>query len=81
MPDRNTFTRLQFLPAARQLRDVFDERFAEPRSNAPERFLWDYWHVPDQYTLIRTQAKVGQRQMRWAANVGVGSKCRCGQVP
>jgi len=20
------------------------------------RFVWDYWHVPDQYTLHRTQA-------------------------
>jgi hypothetical protein len=46
-----------FLPAplARQLRGTFDGRFAEPRSNSPERFMWDYWYVPDQYCLVRTQ--------------------------
>ncbi|KAG2442902.1 hypothetical protein HXX76_002978 [Chlamydomonas incerta] len=49
-----------FLPApqAAELRSVFDGRFADPRSCHPERFLWDYWHVPDQYTLVRTQAAV-----------------------
>ncbi|KAG1663604.1 hypothetical protein FOA52_009703 [Chlamydomonas sp. UWO 241] len=55
---RFIITEDEFLPAARQLRDVFDSRFAEPRSNDPSRFVWDYWHVPDQYTLVRTQAKV-----------------------
>ncbi|KAG2499292.1 hypothetical protein HYH03_002870 [Edaphochlamys debaryana] len=40
------------------LRGVFDGRFADPRATHPERFVWDYWHVPDQYTLIRTQAAV-----------------------
>ncbi|GIL99393.1 hypothetical protein Vretimale_4564 [Volvox reticuliferus] len=49
-----------FLPEvdACALRGVFDERFADPRVIHPERFLWDYWHVPDQYTLVRTQAQV-----------------------
>ncbi|KXZ56701.1 hypothetical protein GPECTOR_1g631 [Gonium pectorale] len=49
-----------FLPDAdaRALRGVFDGRFADPRVIRPERFLWDYWHVPDQYTLVRTQAQV-----------------------
>ncbi|GLC35784.1 hypothetical protein PLESTB_000493900 [Pleodorina starrii] len=49
-----------FLPEAdaRALRGVFDRRFADPRVTHPERFLWDYWHVPDQYTLVRTQAQV-----------------------
>uniref|UniRef100_A0A7R9V1D2 Prolyl 4-hydroxylase alpha subunit Fe(2+) 2OG dioxygenase domain-containing protein n=1 Tax=Chlamydomonas euryale TaxID=1486919 RepID=A0A7R9V1D2_9CHLO len=55
---RHVITEEEFLPCARQLRDVFDQRFGEPRSNSPARFMWDYWHVPDQYTLIRTQAKV-----------------------
>lgn len=22
-----------------------------------DRFVWDYWHVPNQYTLIRTPAE------------------------
>ncbi|MEW5302461.1 MAG: hypothetical protein WDW36_005243 [Sanguina aurantia] len=47
-----------FLAVARQLRGVFDARFADPRVTTAERFLWDYWHIPGQYTLVRTQAKV-----------------------
>lgn len=43
-----------FYPAADELRAVFDERFADPRSTREDRFVWDYWHVPDQYTLLRT---------------------------
>ena len=38
------------------LRAVFDERFAEPRSTRADRFAWDYWHVPGQYTHLRTPA-------------------------
>ena len=41
---------------AEALRTVFDERFEEPRQAHPMRFCWDYWHVPSQYTLHRTQA-------------------------
>ena len=49
-----------FLPPedAAALRGVFDQRFADPRAIRPERFLWDYWHVPDQYTLVRTQVRL-----------------------
>ena len=46
----------RFAPEARALRDVFDERFAEPRSSRADRFVWDYWHVPGQYTALRTPA-------------------------
>ncbi len=47
----------RFAPAhAPGLRAVFDERFADPRSTRGDRFAWDYWHVPDQYTLVRTPA-------------------------
>jgi hypothetical protein len=38
------------------MRDVFDDRFAEPRSTRADRFVWDWWHVPDQYTALRTPA-------------------------
>ena len=41
---------------AGELRGCFDEHFAEPRQAHPMRFVWDYWHVPGQYTLHRTQA-------------------------
>ena len=46
----------RFAPEARALRAVFDERFAEPRSTRADRFVWDYWHVPGQYTALRTPA-------------------------
>jgi len=45
-----------FYDQADALRAVFDERFAEPRSTRGDRFAWDWWHVPDQYTLLRTPA-------------------------
>lgn len=31
-------------------------RFKNPLHTTGERFVWDYWHVPDQYTLLRTPA-------------------------
>jgi hypothetical protein len=46
----------RFAPEARDLRAVFDDRFAEPRSTRADRFVWDYWHVPGQYTALRTPA-------------------------
>ncbi len=45
-----------FAPEARALRGVFDERFADPRSTRGDRFVWDWWHVPGQYTALRTPA-------------------------
>lgn len=46
----------RFYPQAQDLRQHFESRFAEPKSNHEGRFVWDYWHVPDQYTLMRTPA-------------------------
>ncbi len=45
-----------FFSQSSELRAHFEERFAEPRSTARNRFVWDYWHVPGQYTLLRTPA-------------------------
>ena len=45
-----------FYPKAKALRSVFKARFANPKHTHDERFVWDYWHVPDQYTLVRTPA-------------------------
>lgn len=45
-----------FAPEVKALRAHFDERFAEPRSATAGRFVWDYWHVPGQYTALRTPA-------------------------
>lgn len=46
----------EFSKHARVLRNYFDERFADPRSTDGGRFVWDYWHVPGQYTALRTPA-------------------------
>jgi hypothetical protein len=45
-----------FFGAAGDMRQVFDERLGTRRGASPERFVWDYWHVPDQYTYVRTFA-------------------------
>lgn len=45
-----------FAPEAKKLRATFDERFADPRSTRGDRFMWDWWHVPGQYTALRTPA-------------------------
>lgn len=46
----------RFAPESRALRKTFDERFADPRSTRGDRFVWDWWHVPGQYTALRTPA-------------------------
>jgi hypothetical protein len=46
----------RFAAEARALRATFDDRFAEPRSTRADRFVWDWWHVPGQYTALRTPA-------------------------
>lgn len=45
-----------FSPEAKALRRHFEKRFAEPRAADGGRFVWDYWHVPGQYTALRTPA-------------------------
>ncbi len=46
----------RFAPEGAKLRAEFDARFAEPRQADPGRFVWDWWHVPGQYTALRTPA-------------------------
>ncbi len=45
-----------FATEAAALRANFDERFRDPRSTRGDRFVWDFWHVPGQYTALRTPA-------------------------
>ena len=33
------------ISSVKQLREVFDERFSQPRESHPDRFSWDPWHV------------------------------------
>jgi hypothetical protein len=46
----------RFSAEALALRAHFDERLADPRQARADRFVWDYWHVPGQYTQLRTPA-------------------------
>jgi 2OG-Fe(II) oxygenase superfamily len=46
----------QFSPHARDLRKHFDQSFADPHHSHPNRFAWDYWHIPNEYTFVRTPA-------------------------
>ena len=46
----------RFAPETRALRAELDARFADPRQARADRFVWDYWHVPGQYTALRTPA-------------------------
>lgn len=45
-----------FAPEAKALRAHFEERFAKPRVASRSRFVWDFWHVEGQYTVLRTPA-------------------------
>ena len=46
----------RFAPEAKALRAHFEERFENPRETRDDRFVWDLWHVPGQYTALRTPA-------------------------
>ena len=54
--NRNFATFDDFAPEAEGLRKFYDERFANPRAADGGRFVWDWWHVPGQYTALRTPA-------------------------
>src|SRR5215831_14955649 len=48
-----------FCPLSKDLRSYFDKRLAETLTVNPppkDRFVWDYWHVPKEYTYFRTPA-------------------------
>lgn len=45
-----------FYPQADQLRQYFDQQFENPLIAHENRFVWDYWNVPDQYCTLRTPA-------------------------
>lgn len=53
---RSILTTENFTPGARALRRHFEERFADPHRADSGRFVWDYWHIPGQYTALRTPA-------------------------
>ena len=56
MKQKSILTVDSFSKQATDLRASFEKRFADPRSPSSDRFVWDYWHVPGQYTVLRTPA-------------------------
>jgi hypothetical protein len=46
----------EFFNGAMELRAYFEERFPSPPNAANDRFVWDYFHQPDQFTYLRTFA-------------------------
>ena len=46
-----------FSSTARELRAVFEKKFADPRKTSGDRFVWDFWHIEDQYSVLRTPAR------------------------
>lgn len=53
---KQSFVVDRFSPSAALLREAFESRFRDPKAAQSDRFVWDFWHVPDQYTLVRTPA-------------------------
>ena len=49
-------TQPSFFPGADELRRQFVERVGPDRTTPVDRFIWDYWHIPGQYTYLRTIA-------------------------
>ncbi len=47
----------KFSSIAKPLRSVFKKKFADPRDTRSDRFVWDYWHIEDQYSVLRTPAR------------------------
>jgi hypothetical protein len=45
-----------FFPRSADLRRHFEERVGPDREFTENRFVWDYWHIPGQYTYFRTLA-------------------------
>lgn len=53
---KNVMTIDNFFQDAKNLREIFTRRFQNPLKADSNRFIWDYWHVPGQYTALRTPA-------------------------
>lgn len=48
-----------FSPEAAQMRGIYDAHFTPPHMKAgPSQQVWDYWHVPDMYTYLRTSPQL-----------------------
>lgn len=55
-----------FSSAATQMRQEFEGKMGQPKRTHNGRFVWDFWHVPQQYTLLRTPADQFFSQKVWS---------------
>jgi hypothetical protein len=53
-PDVSHLFSSELKPIARELRKEFERILNDPHS--PDRFQWDWWHLPGRYTHLRTPA-------------------------
>jgi len=51
------FTEDAFYDRAEELYSAFQNNHSDAKRTNSERFCWDYWHVENQYTQLRTPAK------------------------
>lgn len=49
-------TESSFFDGAEELRTSFERSVGPTREGSSGRFVWDYWHIPDQFTYLRTPA-------------------------
>ena len=54
---KHYFTRDSFYEHADKLYSSFQNNHSNAKKANAERFCWDYWHVENQYTQLRTPAK------------------------
>lgn len=66
-----------FFADAQVLRTGYESHFADPYQHGDQRQVWDYWHVPDSYTYLRTSPeKVLPRAALDAFYAGITSFAR-----
>lgn len=68
-----------FFQEAKDLRKTFEKNFSVRKDISPNRFVWDYWYVENQYKLLRTPAyqyfpenlyyKFHKRLVQWGREV------------
>ena len=57
MQDTSILRIKNFSKKARPLRAYFDQVFKDPRHSHPARFVWDHWHLENQYRQHRALAR------------------------
>ena len=67
-----------FFDGAEKMREVYDARFRTPRVTSGDRFVWDFWYIPDQYSYLRTP---GQNFFLLASTTTSSAACEPGDLP